>query len=773
VQFPAKFIGALAIAILLPLNAARAGEILYQQKCTCCHGKAGEGGKEFPNPLIGNKTLEQLGKYIAKRMPEDAPGTLKAADAEKIAAYIFDAFYSPAAQARIKAPRVELARLTATEYRYAVADLVGTFPSGGNTAKAKEEHGLRGQYFTGGGGKKGGGRKEAFARIDPAVHFDFLKSTPDFDKLKTPEISANWQGSFIAIETGLYDFIVHTEHSTRLWVNDLRKPLIDASIKSGNDTEFRGSIYLLGGRAYPVKLEFSRGNVGVRKDPKEKLIKEKTTMSLEWKAPRRAAEVIPERNLLPESAPTSFALSIALPPDDRSAGYERGTAISKAWVQAATDGAIDTAAYVSANLGELSGVRNDASDRKAKLQEYCLKFAERAFRRPLTEEQRKLYVERQFEVAKDPETAVKRVVLLVMHSPRFLYREPDAATADAFEVASRISFGLWDTLPDAELLKAASSGNLKTRADVMREAERMFADRRARTKLRAFLLRWLHLDQVAELAKDAKRFPDFDANVVSDLQTSLDLFLDEVMQSPTADYRQLLLADHLYLNGRLAKLYGGDLPVDAPFAKVTFTTGERAGVLTHPFLLANYSYTATSSPIHRGVFLARNVLGVALRPPPDAFAPLPPELHPKLSTRERITLQTAPKDCRSCHGIINPLGFTLESFDAIGRARESENSKPIDSTGSFMTRSGKIEQFTGVRPLARFIAQSDEAHEAFVARLFRHYVRQPVLAYGPQKLSELTRQFEKNDCNIRGLVVEIIAQTAMVEGKRTAGKRVP
>src|SRR5262249_418874 len=157
-----------------------------------------------------------------------------------------------------------------------------------------------------------------------------------------------------------------TEHSTRLWVNDLRKPLIDASIKSGNDTEFRGSIYLLGGRAYPVKLEFNRGNVGVRKDPKEKLIKEKTTMSLEWKAPRRAPGVVPERNLIPESVPTSYALPIALPPDDRSAGYERGTAISKAWVQATTDGAIETAAYVSANLAELSGVRSDAADRKAK-----------------------------------------------------------------------------------------------------------------------------------------------------------------------------------------------------------------------------------------------------------------------------------------------------------------------------------------------------------------------------------------------------------------------
>src|SRR6202034_631627 len=96
--------------------------------------------------------------------------------------------------------------------------------------------------------------------------------------------------------------------------------------------------------------------------------------------------------------------------------------------------------------------------------------------------------------------AVKRVVLLVLQSPRFLYREPGTA-GDAFDVASRLSFGLWDSLPDQELIKAATSGKLKTRADVVREAERMLADRRARTKMRGFFLRWLQLDQVAELSK--------------------------------------------------------------------------------------------------------------------------------------------------------------------------------------------------------------------------------------------------------------------------------
>jgi len=757
----------LVLAVLCLPNIAGAdepaGADIYQQKCARCHGMSGEGAKAHPQPLVGNRSQAQLAKFIAKSMPEDKPGTCTGPEAEKVAAFIYGAFYSPAAQARIKkSPRIELAHLTVNEYRQALADLVGGFPSTKTTAPARDEHGLRGEYFA----KDGKGKRtRVINRIDPIVRFDFGKTTPDFDKLKTPEIAANWQGSVVALDTGLYEFIVRTEHSTRLWVNDMKTPLIDAAVKSGSDTEFRGSIYLLSGRAYPVKLEFSRGSVGVRKDPKDKLALEKTTINLEWKPPQRAAEVIPQRNLLSSDSPTSFAPTTTLPPDDRSAGYERGTAVSKEWVQATTDGAIETATYVANHLAELSGVRNDAPKRKSQLQEYAGKFAERAFRRPLTPKEKQLYVDRQFEVAKDDDQAVKRFVLLVLQSPRFLYREPadqPGAAGDAFDAAARISFGLWDSLPDEELLKAAATGQLKTREHVVREVQRMIADRRAKTKMRGFFLQWLKVDQVAELPKDAKLFPDFDAGVVSDLRTSLELFLDETMWSKTSDYRQLLLADDLYLNGRLAKFYGGNLPADAPFEKVTPKPGERAGVLTHPYLLANFSYSATSSPIHRGVFIARNILGVSLRPPPDAFTPLAADLHPKLNTRERIALQTGPKDCRSCHAVINPLGFTLEHFDAIGRFRQEENGKPIDATGFFVTRSGDKTSFKDVHDLARFLAGSDEAHEAFVARLFHHIVRQPILAYGPEKLTELRRVFTDNHCDVRRLVIEIIAQVALV-----------
>lgn len=346
---------------------------------------------------------------------------------------------------------------------------------------------------------------------------------------------------------------------------------------------------------------------------------------------------------------------------------------------------------------------------------------------------------------------------------------------DAYDAASRISFGLWDSLPDQELLQAAKSGKLATREDVKRQVERMAGDLRTRSKLREFFLQWLKVEAPPDLSKDPAQYPGFDKAVAADLRTSLELFLDDVLWSEASDFRQLLLSESLFLNGRLGKLYGADLPPDAPFQKVSPKGGERAGVLTHPYLMSAFAYTATSSPIHRGVFLARNVLGQSLRPPPEAFAPLAPDLHPQLTTRERVLLQTKPEACQSCHNMINPLGFTLENFDAIGRYRDREKGRPIDASGSYLTRKGDVVKFAGVRDLAMFLAQSDETHEAFVEQLFHYFVKQPIRAFGPRKLEELRQTFADNRYNVRRLMMEIIVESAWTprEDKSPSGGRQP
>jgi mono/diheme cytochrome c family protein len=751
----------LALLLALPPCAAategRTGEQIFQQQCASCHGKNGEGtGEEYPHALSGKKSVDELAKFIAKSMPKNAKVKCSGEDAQKVAAYIFDAFYSKAAQERNKPARIELSHLTVRQYRNAVADLIGSFRP---QASAVSNHGLRGTYFKSYGFRP---TNRVFQRIDPVIRFDFGEASPGREAIEPDRFSMRWEGSVIAPETGEYEFIVRTEHATRLWINDLKQPLIDAFVKSGQGNEHRSSILLLSGRAYLLKLEFAKGKQGEpdNKKKQEKPPPVKASIALEWKVPNRAVETIPERCLRVAQGPEVFVYPTAFPADDRSMGYERGTSVSKAWDQATTEAAIASADYVVRHLGELAETPPESQDRQ-RLREFCLRFVERAFRRPLTEEQKKLYVDRQLGSGGDFSAAVKRIVLLTLKSPRFLYHEIEPEE-DAYDTAARLAFALWDSLPDQELLRAAATGQLTTREQVTYQAERMLADQRARAKVRQFLFRWLKVDQPPDLSKDPKSFPGFDASVASQLRTSLELFLDDVVWSDASDFRQLLLAGSVYLNGTLARFYGMDLPADAPFQNVALNAGDRAGVLTHPYLMAAFSHTQASSPIHRGVFLARNILGVSLRPPPDAFTPLSPELHPQLTTRERVTLQTSPQNCMTCHGVINPLGYTMEHFDAVGRFRAKEKDKPIDATGKYRTRDGKEVQFSGVRELATFLAGSQEVQETFVQKLFQDMTNQPIRAYGPRKVQVLRESFAQSGYNVRKLVIDIAVESALI-----------
>ncbi len=367
---------ALAMLVCLPLalttQAAAAienqtGEQIYQQQCLSCHGKHGEGSKEYGHPLAGDRSVGQLAKYIAKSMPDDDPGSCVGEDAEKVAAYIYDAFYSKTAQARNKPARIELSRLTVRQYHNTVADLIGSFR--GPTVWEGPK-GLHGEYSKSQRFRNKNDR--IIDRVDPIVKFDFGVNLPDDAKTVGHRFAIRWEGSILAPETGDYEFVVRTEHSARLWVNDDKKPLIDRWVKSGNDTEYRESIHLLGGRVYPIRLEFSKGKQGSKdgkKDPDPPPTK--ATIALLWKPPGQTVDVIPQRYLSPGKSPQVLVLQTAFPADDRSVGYERGTSVSKAWDQATTDAAIEVAEYVTTNLGELAGAGNNAGDREKKVREFC------------------------------------------------------------------------------------------------------------------------------------------------------------------------------------------------------------------------------------------------------------------------------------------------------------------------------------------------------------------------------------------------------------------
>src|SRR2546423_787934 len=289
----------------------------------------------------------------------------------------------------------------------------------------------------------------------------------------------------------------------------------------------------------------------------------------------------------------------------------------------------------------------------------------------------------------------------------------------------------------------------------------MLADPRVHAKIQEFLHHWLQMNHVEDLTKDANVYPGFTPEIISDLRTSLNLFLKDVVWSGSSDYRNLLLADYMYVNDRLASFYGLNTNGTDDFVKVKLDPKERSGVLTHPYLLAEFSYQKQTSPIHRGVFLTRNIVGRALKPPPMAMTFKDSDFAPNLTMREKVAQLTRSQACQPCHSVINPLGFSLEQYDAVGRFRTSEGDRPIDAVSNYTTDDGETIRLTGARDLAQFAAGSEQAQNAFIEQLFNQIVKQPMLAYGSDVLNHLRQSFVESSFNVRKLLVDIATLSAL------------
>jgi len=738
-----------------PTSEFAEGAAIYQAKCASCHGTAGEGvpGK-YASALLGDRPIVDLADIIDQTMPEEDPSLCTGEDARKVAEYIYHTFYSEIAQARNRPPRADLSRMTVTQYRNAIIDLVNSFSW---TNRIGNGRGLLFTYFNSRGFNP---RNRVEEGIHHDINFQWHTAGPLPEQLIYPEFSIRWEGSLIAPETGSYELILRTNNGTRLWLNDRQTALIDAWVRSGNDQEYRSSIYLVAGRAYPLRVEFFKA-----KEDKT------TSIELAWKLPSGEQSIISNRFLSPTKTSELLVPSTPFPPDDRSIGYERGTTISKAWEQATTMGAIEVADGIVKRLPDLAGFNRDApaEQQREKVRAFANTFVQRALRRPLSEAEQKQWVERHFDNNTPIDVAVKRIVILTLKSPSFLYLERGSDARDAHHIASRLSFALWDSIPDETLLQKAGSGELLNPTTQREQIERMLRDSRAKTKLRSFVHHWLGTHHAIGLSKSKELYPDFDEETLADLQTSLELWIDDVLESPKADFRSFLNVDYLYLNERLAKLYGYDLSgaavagldseIEQRFYRVKMDPQQRFGILSHPLVLAMYSYHNASSPIHRGVFLTRQILGRRLKAPPVAVAPLGEELHPDLTTRERTVLQTQAKSCQSCHDMINNLGFSLESFDAIGRFRAEDRGKPIDDRGEYLQENGETVTFDGIKPLGDFLVLSTEVQDSFIEQLFHHMIKQPVRAYGNETPAELRIRFSENQFDIRRLMIDI-AETA-------------
>jgi hypothetical protein len=354
-------------------------------------------------------------------------------------------------------------------------------------------------------------------------------------------------------------------------------------------------------------------------------------------------------------------------------------------------------------------------------------FGKRAWRRPLDAAER-ADLQRVFAAGRGASFAegIEAVVRVLVLSPQFMYRiEQGGAVAGAgyqrlghWEMASRLSYLLWGTMPDAALFTAAEAGKLGTRQEVGAQAQRMLEDPRAAAMFTNFAGQWLHLRELADADKDTTIYPQWKEELLPLFRQETEQFVALVWKGD-AKLDTLLSASFSVVNGSLASLYGLKGVTGEAFQKAELDPMQRAGLLTQASILAEKSGPDQSSPILRGVFVREQMFCQPLPSPPASVEAKPPELDPNMTTKERFAAHRNEPSCASCHDLIDNVGFGLEHYDATGAYRARENDKPVDASGA-LVGTDVDGKFTGAIELARRLVDSKDV-EACMAKHWFHF----------------------------------------------------
>ncbi|MEM1083213.1 MAG: DUF1592 domain-containing protein [Verrucomicrobiota bacterium] len=325
-------------------------------------------------------------------------------------------------------------------------------------------------------------------------------------------------------------------------------------------------------------------------------------------------------------------------------------------------------------------------------------------------------------------SGIEAAVGAILVSPRFLFRiEKDPAEVapgevyrlDDFALASRLSFFLWSSLPDDELLKVAESGELSDPDVWEKQVRRMLADPRAESLVTNFADQWLHLRNLDAVSPDLRQFPDFDDNLREAFKRETELLFQSIMEEDRS-VLGLLKADYTFLNERLAKHYGIPHVKGSHFRRVELgENSKRGGLLRHGSILSVTSYANRTSPVLRGNWILENILGTPTPPPPPDVPSLDEEIiSASLPMRERLAAHREKQSCAVCHVLIDPPGFALEYYDAVGRWRSRDGDLPVDARGGLPDGL----EFTGI----------DGLEEGLLARpgVFARTVTEKLLVYG-------------------------------------------
>jgi hypothetical protein len=383
---------------------------------------------------------------------------------------------------------------------------------------------------------------------------------------------------------------------------------------------------------------------------------------------------------------------------------------------------------------------------------------------------------------RDFDLGIQRALERVLVSPQFLFRieqEPagvapgSVARVGNFELASRLSFFLWSSIPDDELLDAAAAGTLRQPDVLRRQVNRMLADPRSRSLVTNFAAQWLFLRDVETKEPDLYLFRDFDEGVRAAFVRETELFLDSILRASSDEQGEnrsvldLLTADYTFLNEPLAKHYGIPQITGSHFRRVTLPAGSpRRGLLGHGSILSITSYSTRTSAVLRGKYVLENLLASPPPPPPPDVPSLNTERSGEpLSMKEAMQLHRASPGCAGCHAKMDPIGFALENFDALGRWRAEENGRALD-VSSALPDGTTVDGVEGVRRLvlrdpALFV-------EAMTGKLLMYALGRNIQHYDQPTIRVIARESARQKYTFASLVMGVVSsvpfQSRMAQG---------
>jgi hypothetical protein len=334
------------------------------------------------------------------------------------------------------------------------------------------------------------------------------------------------------------------------------------------------------------------------------------------------------------------------------------------------------------------------------------------------------------------------------------------------ELASRLSFFLWSSIPDEELLNAAAQGRLKNPAELERQVRRMLADPRSEALARNFAGQWFRLRNISGTLPNDVIFPNFGEALRQDFVRETELFFDSVLRE-NRGVLELLSANYTFLNERLAKHYGVANVYGSDFRRVTLAGENRRGLLGQGSILTVTSYSDRTSPVGRGKWVLENVLGTPPPPPPANVPPLreDPNRGKLLSMRERMEQHRVNPVCASCHARMDPLGLALENFDAVGRWRSHmPGGTPIDASGAMPDGT----KFDGPSDLRQLLVRNPEQFATVVTeKLLTYALGRGVEYYDAPAIRQTTRGAAASNYTLASLVVGVVKSTPFQMRLRT------